>query len=141
MKTRKALVESLRLRYRRPSFSDRVKILDEFMALPCHHCKHAIRVLRGEFNPATDARLRDRVYGDEVRRKRIAAESKACWRNTLEIARTRPSPERSGRRVRSRGRLFMADLAHREQADRRVPVLLATGGADGRARHHGRRCA
>ena len=52
MTTRKELVEALRLRYRSAAFSDRIKILDEFVALTCCHRKHAIRVLRGEFSPA-----------------------------------------------------------------------------------------
>ncbi len=35
MTTRKELVEALRLRYRSAAFSDRIKILDEFVALTC----------------------------------------------------------------------------------------------------------
>ena len=50
MMTRKELVEALRLRYRIAAFSDRIKILDEFVDLTCYHRKHAIRVLRGEFS-------------------------------------------------------------------------------------------
>ena len=53
MTTRKELVEALRVRYRSAAFSDRIKILDEFVALTCYHRKHAIRVLRGEISPAT----------------------------------------------------------------------------------------
>lgn len=66
MTTRKELVEALRLRYRSATFSDRIKILDEFVALTCYHRKHAIRVLRGEFSPATEVRLRNRVYDEAV---------------------------------------------------------------------------
>ena len=66
MTTRKELVEALRLRYRGAAFSDRIKILDEFVALTCYHRKHAIRVLRGQFSPATDVRLRNRVYDEAV---------------------------------------------------------------------------
>ncbi len=40
MTTRKVLVEALRLRYRSAAFSDRIKILDEFVALTCYHRKH-----------------------------------------------------------------------------------------------------
>ena len=47
MPTRKELVEALRLRYRSATFSDRIKILDELVALTCFHRQHAIRVLRG----------------------------------------------------------------------------------------------
>ncbi len=50
--TRKELIEALRLRYGRAAFSDRIKILDEFVALTCYHHKHAIRVQRGKFSPA-----------------------------------------------------------------------------------------
>ena len=60
MTTRKALVEALRVRYRAAAFSDRIKILDEFVALTCKYRKHATRVFRGEFSPATDVRLRNR---------------------------------------------------------------------------------
>jgi hypothetical protein len=66
MNTRKELIEALRLRYRSATFSDRIKILDEFVALTGYHRKHAIRVLRGEFSPATDVRLRNRVYDEAV---------------------------------------------------------------------------
>ena len=66
MTTRKELIEALRLRYRSAAFSDRIKILDEFVALTCYHRKHAIRVLRGEFSPATDLRLCNRVYDEAV---------------------------------------------------------------------------
>ncbi len=64
--TRKALIEALRLRYRSAAFSDRIKILDEFVALTCYHRKHAIRVLRGECSPAADVRLRNRVHDEAV---------------------------------------------------------------------------
>jgi hypothetical protein len=66
MTTRKELVEALRLRYRTAEFSDRIKILDEFVALTCYHRKHAIRVLRGEFSSATEVRQRNRVYDEAV---------------------------------------------------------------------------
>ena len=66
MTTRKELIEALRLRYRSAGFSDRIRILDEFVALTSYHRKHAVRVLRGEFSPATEVRLRNRVYGEAV---------------------------------------------------------------------------
>ena len=66
MTTRKELRETLRLRYRSAAFSDRIKILDEFVALTCYHRKHAIRVLRGEFTPATEVRLRNRASHEAV---------------------------------------------------------------------------
>ncbi len=54
MTTHKELIEALRLRYRSAAFSDRIKILDEFVALTCYHRKHGIRVLLGECSPATE---------------------------------------------------------------------------------------
>lgn len=68
MTTRKELVEALRVRYRSAAFSDRIKILDEFVALTCYHRKHAIRVLREEISPATAMRARNRVYDEAVGR-------------------------------------------------------------------------
>ena len=55
MTTRKELVEALRFRYRSAAFTDRIKILDEFVALTGYHRKHAIRVLREEVGAATAA--------------------------------------------------------------------------------------
>ena len=46
MTTRKELVEALRVRYSGAAFGERIKILDEFVALTGYHRKHAIRVLR-----------------------------------------------------------------------------------------------
>ncbi|MFN9503898.1 MAG: transposase family protein [Rubrivivax sp.] len=66
MTTRKELIEALRLRYSSAEYRDRIKILDEFVALTCYHRKHAIRVLRGEFSPATEVRQRNRVYDEAV---------------------------------------------------------------------------
>lgn len=40
MTTRKELVEALQVRYRSAAFSDRIKILDEFVALTGYHRKH-----------------------------------------------------------------------------------------------------
>ena len=40
-----------------------------FVALTCYHRKHAIRVVRGEFSPATEVRLRYRVYDQAVAQK------------------------------------------------------------------------
>jgi hypothetical protein len=62
MTTRKELIEALRLRYRSAAFGDRIKILDEFVALTCYHRKHALRVLRREFSPATEVRLPSRKH-------------------------------------------------------------------------------
>ena len=65
MTTRKELVEALRGRYRSAAFGDRIKILDEFVALSGNHRKHSIRVLRGEVTSAAPAR--DRLYEEAVR--------------------------------------------------------------------------
>jgi hypothetical protein len=67
MTTRKELVEALRVRYRSAALGDRIKILDEFVALTGQHRKHAIRVLRGEVGTAKEARARNRLYDEAVR--------------------------------------------------------------------------
>ena len=67
MTTRKELVEALRERYRSAAFSERIKILDEFVALTGHHRKHAIRVLRDETTKTSATRARNRVYDEAVR--------------------------------------------------------------------------
>ena len=66
MTTRKELVEALRLRYRSAAFSERIKILDEFVALTGYHRKHAIRVLREEVATAKAGRTRNRLYDEAV---------------------------------------------------------------------------
>ena len=67
MTTRKELIEALRLRYRSAAFGDRIKILDEFVALTGYHRKHAIRVLREEVATAKAARTHNRLYDEAVR--------------------------------------------------------------------------
>ena len=79
MTTRMELVETLRLRYRSAAFSDRIKILDEFVALTCYHRKHAIRVLRGELTPATEVRLRNRVHDEAVAQALTVLWEAADW--------------------------------------------------------------
>ena len=61
MTTRKELVEALRVRYGGAAFGERIKILDEFVALTGYHRKHAIRVLRDEATKASAARARNRL--------------------------------------------------------------------------------
>ena len=56
MTTRKELVAALQLRYRRATFGERTKILDEFVALTGYHRKHAIRLLREEPGAAKGTR-------------------------------------------------------------------------------------
>jgi hypothetical protein len=67
MTTRKELVEALRVRYSGAAFGDRIKILDEFVALTGYHRKHAIRVLGEEIATAKLARTKNRLYDEAVR--------------------------------------------------------------------------
>ncbi len=67
MTTRKELVDALRVRYRGAVLADRIKILDEFVAVTGYHRKHAIRVLREEVSAAITPRARNRVYDEAVR--------------------------------------------------------------------------
>ena len=67
MTTRKELVEALRERYRSATFGERIKILDEFVALTGYHRKHAIRVLRDEVTKTSAASARNRLYDQAVR--------------------------------------------------------------------------
>jgi hypothetical protein len=67
MTTCKELTEALRARYRGAAFADRIKILNEFVALTGYHRKHAIRVLDEEAAGATSAPVRNRRYDEAVR--------------------------------------------------------------------------
>jgi hypothetical protein len=66
MTTRKELVEALRVRYRNAAVGDKVKILDEFVALTGYHRKHAIRALREDVS-TKETRARNRLYDEAVR--------------------------------------------------------------------------
>ena len=55
MTTRKELVAALQLRYSSAAFGDRIRILDEFVALTGYHRKHAIRLLQEESGAAKGA--------------------------------------------------------------------------------------
>jgi hypothetical protein len=66
MTTRKELVGALRVRYQGAVVGDKVKILDEFVALTGYHRKHAIRILR-EKVVSKEKRGRDRLYDEAVR--------------------------------------------------------------------------
>ena len=65
MATRKELVEALRVRYCSAATRDKIKILDEFVALTGYHRKHAIRVLREEVTSkeARDSAIRRDTKG------------------------------------------------------------------------------
>ena len=67
MRTRKELVEALRVRYGGAAFGERIKILDEFAALTGYHRKHAIRVLREEVTKSGAATALSRLYDEAVR--------------------------------------------------------------------------
>ena len=67
MTTRKELTEALRARYRGATSGDRIKILDEFVALTGYHRKHAIRVLGEETAGARAVPVRNRLYDEAVR--------------------------------------------------------------------------
>ena len=60
-------MDALRERYRSAAFSDRINILDEFVALTGYHRKQAIRVLRDEMTKTSAARARNRLYNEAVR--------------------------------------------------------------------------
>jgi hypothetical protein len=67
MTTRKELVAALQLRYGSATFGDRIRILDEFVALTGYHRKHAIRLLQTQPGAAKETRERNRLYDEAVR--------------------------------------------------------------------------
>ena len=67
MTTRKELVAALQLRYGSATFSERIRILDEFVALTRYHRKHGIRLLRQEPCVMKTVRERSRLYDEAVR--------------------------------------------------------------------------
>jgi hypothetical protein len=70
--TKSELLEVLRQRYQRAAKTDKIKILDEFVALVGCHRKHAIRLLRANRPLAADAPgLARRTYDEAVRQALI----------------------------------------------------------------------
>ena len=67
MTTRKESVSAWQLRYRSATFCDRIRILDEFVALTGYHRKHAIRLMREQPGAAKGTRGRNRLYDEAVR--------------------------------------------------------------------------
>jgi hypothetical protein len=72
MTTRKQVVAALQLRYGSATFSDRMRILDEFVALTGYHRKHPIRLLREKPGAAmgTDGAIGCTLDADAVVRSR-----------------------------------------------------------------------
>lgn len=67
MTTRKELVAALQSRYGSATLDERIRILDEFVALTGYHRKHAIRLLREKPGAAKGTRERSRLYDEAVR--------------------------------------------------------------------------
>ena len=68
MATRRELVVAIRGRYGSVGRGEKIKILDEFVALTGFHRKHAMRLLRsGAVAAPVGSRPRRRVYGEDVR--------------------------------------------------------------------------
>lgn len=68
MATRAELVAAISCRYVLGGRAEKARMLDEFVALTGFHRKHAMRLLRGECEPAKGGpRPGRRVYGDDVR--------------------------------------------------------------------------
>lgn len=67
MTTRKELVEALREWHRSVVFGDRIKLLDEFVAVTGYHREYATRVLRKEAAAAKAAPTRNRLDDEAVR--------------------------------------------------------------------------
>jgi len=112
MTTRKELVEALRVRYSGAAFGDRIKILDEFVALTGYHRKHAIRVLGEEIAAAKMVRTRNRLYDEAVRQSltvlweaadRICGKRMKALIPMLVDAMERHGPSRPGPRSQDQG--------------------------------------
>jgi hypothetical protein len=92
--TRKELVAALRLRYGSAPFNERIKILDEFVALTGYQRKYAIRLLRDQPGTVKGTRERNRLYdealtllweaADRVCGKRLKAFDLASQQRTAE---------------------------------------------------------
>jgi hypothetical protein len=65
--TRQELVVAIRARYRAAGRADKLRILDEFVAVTAYHRKHVIRMLNSAVVPRKPKRVRLRVYDEAVR--------------------------------------------------------------------------
>ncbi|WP_062132998.1 hypothetical protein [Paraburkholderia monticola] len=68
MTTRKELVAALQLRYGSAALGDRIRILDEFVALTGYDRNHAIRLLREQPGATKSTRERNGLYDEAVAR-------------------------------------------------------------------------
>jgi hypothetical protein len=74
MATRRELVAAVRQRYASVRRGEKIKILNEFVALTGHHRKHAMRLLRGAAPPSAEGtRPGRRLYGEDVRAALVMA--------------------------------------------------------------------
>ncbi len=142
MTTRKELVEALRARYRGASVADKVKILDEFVALTGYHRKHAIRTLREEATPK-EARARNRLY-DQATRQALTvlweAADRVCGKRSDRLARSvKDKLEQQQPACASRQRCpHTARSALREQASLKTLSIVRQTGTRAAGNRHGR---
>ncbi len=79
--TRDELIEALRERYQRASKAEKIRILDEFVAVTGFHRKHAVRLLNGKGRSVDqNVRVGKRVYDEAVREALIV-----LWETTDRI--------------------------------------------------------
>jgi hypothetical protein len=71
MATREELVGAIRDRYSGAPRLEKVRILDEFVAVTGFHRKHAMRLLREVKEPSRGPRPERRLYGDAARQALI----------------------------------------------------------------------
>lgn len=67
MATREELVGAIRKRYSEATRTEKIRILDEFVAVTGFHRKHAMRLLREERKKSGGARAERRIYDDAAR--------------------------------------------------------------------------
>jgi hypothetical protein len=72
--TQRELVGAIGQRYIRARRAEKIKILDEFVALTGHHRKHVMRLLRGAAQPSEEGSGQGRrLYDEEVRAALVMA--------------------------------------------------------------------
>ena len=78
---RTELIEAIGERYRAGSRAEKLRILDEFVAVTGYHRKHAIRVLSGRESRRAKKRARKRLYDEAVREAAVVlweASARVC---------------------------------------------------------------